>query len=181
MLFPKSKFLFFFLALVSFLFYSSCATDNDPLTKYGTFVKSVMRSESGAFRGFNLGDTPDSVSLKEVSKPMDSDSSFLYYEYAIDSSGSYNITYNFDETGLSEIQSYIYIKNAAQIDTVFASFKSYFDLHYGASQQDMGYNVWAVKSEKFGDIKINLQDESAELTVDGSPGKISLSIYPDKD
>ena len=117
MLFPKSKFLFFFLALVSFLFYSSCATDNDPLTKYGTFVKSVMRSESGAFRGFNLGDTPDSVSLKEVSKPMDSDSSFLYYEYAIDSSGSYNITYNFDESISSIFNSHTFKYWAAYIQT----------------------------------------------------------------
>ena len=40
--------------------------------------------------------------------------------------------------------------------------------------------VWTVKSEKYGDVRINLSDESADFTIPGSPGKIALWIYPDK-
>ena len=105
----------------------------------------------------------------------------MYYEYPIDSIGSFNITYNFDDAGLNEIQSEIFIKNAKQTDSIFDTFKNYFDAHYGGSEVDMGYTVWSVKSEKFGDVKINLSDQSADLTVDGAPGKLAIWIYPDKD
>jgi hypothetical protein len=67
------------------------------------------------------------------------------------------------------------------MDTVFNSFKRYFDDHFGKNETDMGYNVWTVKSEMYGDIKINLTDESSQFTTDKSPGKISIWMYPDKD
>jgi hypothetical protein len=44
----------------------------------------------------------------------------------------------------------------------------------------MGFAVWTVKSAKFGDVRINLSDESADFTVENNPGKISIWIYPDK-
>jgi len=171
------------IAIVFFvlIYSSSCKNEKDPLKKYGPFVKSVMRSENGAFRGFNFGAQLDSVVAKEAAPATEADEGYLYYEYKINNTGSFNVTYDFDEKGLNEIQSDIFITDATQTDSVFNSFKSYFDDHFGAEETDMGYNVWSVKSDKFGDIKINLSDQSPSLSADKAPGKISISIYPDQD
>jgi len=165
------------------LFTASCKKETkDPLAQYGPFVKTVMKIDTGAFRGFNFGDKMDTVLARESAKATEADENYLYFEYRIDTAGSFDIAYDFDEQGgLTEIQSYVYVKNIDKVDSVFNSFKSYFDDHFGKNETQMGYNVWSVKSEKYGDININLSDESADFTADKTPGKISISIYPDKD
>lgn len=169
-------------AIVLFVvFYTSCKKEKDPLDQYGSIVKAVMRNDAGAFRGLNFGEKMDSVIARETSPATEADQGYLYYEYKIDSTGSFNITYDFDENGLSEIQSDVFVNSAVQTDSVFNAFKRYFDDHFGKNETDMGYNVWSVKSDKFGDIKINLTDESTDLTADQAPGKISVWIYPDKE
>ncbi len=104
----------------------------------------------------------------------------MYYEYKLDSANSFNITYNFDEGGLSEIQSDIYIHDPANTDRIFNSFKHYFDDHYGASENHEDYTIWTVQSANYDVVRISLSDESADFTIPHSPGKISLWIYPDK-
>jgi hypothetical protein len=160
----------------------SCKTSTESkLAKYHPALEKIVRSETGAFRGFNLGDKVDTVKQHEPEQPVEADEGYLYYEYKIDdTTGSYSISYHFDEKGLKEIQSDIFVTNVNNTDPIFNAFKAYFDEHYGGSQLDMGYNVWSVKSEKYGDVKINLTDESASLTTDHAPGKISIWIYPDK-
>jgi hypothetical protein len=144
-----------------------------------------MHSENGVFRGFNLGDSLSFVQKSEPAKAVESDNGYLYYENRIDSSsseiGTFNVTYNFDETGLNEIQSDIFIKNADNADAIFDKFKSYFDELYGKSETNMGYTVWTVKSSKYNNVRISLSDESADFSVDKAPAKISIWIYPDKD
>lgn len=142
---------------------------------------TVMRSDKGVFRGFSLGDRFDTVQAKELLKPIESDSGYLYYEAKLDTIGSFNITYSFDEYGLNEIQSDIYINNAANADGVFSKFKSYFDEHYGNSESRQGFTVWTVKSKKYGVVRIDLSDESSDFTAKKAPGKISLWIYPEKE
>ncbi len=161
---------------------SSCnRTPKSKLAEYHPALEKIVRSDAGAFRGFNLGDQLDSVKLGESGKPVEADEGYLYYEYKIDdTTGSYSISYNFDDKGLNEIQSDIFITNANNTDALFNAFKSYFDDHFGSSEMGMGYNVWTVKSQKFGDVKINLSDQSTALTTDHAPGKISIWIYPDK-
>jgi hypothetical protein len=164
---------------------SACTHSKSKLEIYGTVFSTVIRNDNGIFRGYNLGDKLDSVQSTETGKPLEMDTGYLYYENKIDSSniniGSYNITYNFDDSGLNEIQSDIFIKNADRADEVFNKFKSYFDEHYGASETHMGFNVWTVKSTKYNNVRINLSDESSDFSVDKAPAKISLWIYPDKD
>jgi len=159
----------------------ACTPPTSKMAKYGTVFESVMRSETGVFRGFSLGNKMDSVQLSETEKPIEADSGYLYYEMKLDTTGSFNITYNFDDMGLNEIQSDIYINSATSADEVFSKFKTYFDEHYGESQNHQGYAVWTVQSEKYGLIRINLSNESSDFTADKAPGKISLWIYPDKD
>ena len=167
--------------LTATFFIVSCTQPKSKMAAYGPVFENVMHSESGVFRGFSLGDKFDSIRLKETVKPMEADSGYLYYEMKLDTTGSFNITYNFDEDGLNEIESDIYISNSKKADDVFSKFKAYFDAHYGESQSRQGYTIWTVKSEKYGEVRISLSDESSDFTVDKAPRKIALWIYPDKD
>jgi hypothetical protein len=175
------KSLFFSFITILMVSFISCEKVKEPLKKYGPFVEKVLLKDDGAFRGFNFGEKIDTVKAREVSQPAETDEGYLYYEYKIDDVGSFNITYDFDEKGLNEIQSDIYVNNGMQTDSVFNTFRKYFDDHFGKDEVDMGYNVWSVKSETFGNIKINLSDESADLTAGKTPGKIAIWIYPDKE
>jgi hypothetical protein len=167
-------------AVLLLLLVASCSEPKSKLAKYGPVVENVIHTDSGAFRGINLGDKPEAVQKKELGPASEADEGYLYYEFKLDSN-SYNVSYNFDENGLNEIQSDIYIKDPSETDKVFGEFKSYFDDHFGQSESHGGYTVWSVKSEKFGDVRINLSDESASLTVPNSPGKLAIWIYPNQE
>lgn len=169
---------FFTLSLLFF----SCGNDKPVHSEYGPVFDNVMRGHPGSFRGFDLGEKMDSVMAREDSEPTEVDDYYLYYEYRLkDSSGTFDITYDFDESGLNEIHSDIYINAASQADTVFSSFKSYFDKTYGNSENHGGFNVWTVRSDTYGQVRINLSDGSGDLSPEGAPGKISLWIYPEKE
>jgi hypothetical protein len=176
-----SKKLFVLSSISLSLIICSCSEPTSPLDKYGEELKGVMRSEFRTFRGFNLGEKRDSILAKEIGNTIEADEGYLYYEFKLNDSNSYNVSYNFDDTGLNEIQSDIYIHNQNNTEKVFNAFKSYFDDHFGKSESHQGFTVWTVKSEKYGDVRINLSDESADLTIPGGPGKIALWIYPDKE
>ncbi len=167
------------LAMVALLL-GSCSQPSG-LAAYGKEFEQVMHSETGVFRGFSLGDKFDSVKLSEKETPRETDSGYLYYERKLDTAGTYNITYNFTDNQLDEIQSDIYLHSTNRAEEVFGKFKSYFDEHYGQSQNQQGFTVWTVKSQKYGTVRISLSDESSNFTVDKAPGKISLWIYPDKE
>jgi hypothetical protein len=182
MLLLQKKSTTIFLSLFLFAFFvSSCNRSSSSLKEYGPIVQSVILSNNGVFRGLSLGDKMDSVQRSEPIQPMEVDDGYLYYEYKIDSTASFNISYNFEEAGLSEIQSDIYIHDPKNTETIFNQFKTFFEEHYGTSEDQQGYTIWSVKSEKYNSVKINLSDESADLTVPNSPGKISIWIYPDKE
>lgn len=168
------------LSLILILFISSCTETKTHLDKYGPELEGVMRTDFGTFRGFNLGDKIDTVLAKEAGAGIDADEGYLYYEFKLNDSNTYNISYSFDDNGLSEIQSDIFIIDPNNTERVLNSFKSYFDDHFGESENHQGFIVWTVKSDKYGDVRINLSDESADFTIPGSPGKIALWIYPDK-
>lgn len=159
----------------------SCTNKKSPTDSLDAITEKVMGSNEGVFRGLNLGDNLNTVQKNETAQTLEADSAYLYYEYFLDDSiGSYNLTYNFDEKGLFEIQSSIFINDASQTELVLNQFKSYFDKFYGTSANEMGFNIWSVKSEKFGQVKINLRDESASFTIEGAPGKLSLWIYKEE-
>lgn len=169
----------FFVAIGITLIVSSCSTEAPKAVDYKSIPELILLGDAGTFRGFNLGDSLSTILKKEKTKPIEFDSAFLYYEYAIfDSAGSFNITYNFDEElKLKEIQSNIFITKGSETESLLNNFKARFDKYFGPCQTEMGYAVWSVKSAKYGTIKINLGDASSDFTIDNAPGKLSLWIY----
>jgi hypothetical protein len=164
-------------ALPVLLLISSCSTRSE-LKEFGPAFQNVMLNDEGVFRGFKLGDAQTNVQQKETAKPIEADSGYLYYEYKLDTIGSFNITYNFDEKGLNEIQSDIFVNKPGEAEIIFNKFKAYFDQHYGESESQMGFNVWSVKSDKYDEIKISISNESSDFSTDQAPEKISIWIYP---
>ncbi len=158
---------------------TSCGTDKSPLAKYGSVFENVMRTEISVFRGFSLGDKMDSVRVKEE-KPIEEDGGYLYYEYSIDTTATYSVAYTFENKTLNEIRAYIFVNDNTKTEETLNVFKNYFNQHYGASQDHMGFTVWTVKSDLYGLVRINLSDESEDFSVQNAPGKISIWIYPDK-
>lgn len=159
-------------------FITSCSEPKTDLTQYGPIFNEVMLSDAGVFRGANIGDSREAVKDLELTDPVESDSVYLYYEYATDTANIYNISYNFDERGLKEIQTEIYVMDVNEVEAIMDKFKLYFNNHYGASESQMGFNVWSVRSEKYNEIKISISDESTGFSGDKSIGKIALWIYP---
>lgn len=160
---------------------TSCSNKPSETADLKTVPSIVMGSNEGLFRGFNLGDSLTVVRAKETQAPLEVDSGYLYYEYELpDSLGSFNITYNFDEKGLYEIQTNVFVTSASNTESILSSLRDSFDKFYGDSNQsDMGYSIWSVKSSKFGEVKINLSDESGDFASDNAQGKISLWFYKD--
>ena len=164
---PFYKFSF----LLLFLF--SCWKEKSDLSTYGETFEKVMKSEEGIFRGINLGTPLDSVKLSEVVPAGEEDSTYLYYELALDSVNSINLAYDFESTGLTEIQADILIKEEALFNDMLSKFKLYFTKKYGEAESSNGFITWTSKTEKHGNIKIALSDES----TDPEYNKLSLSFY----
>ena len=167
--------------LVLIYLMAGCGNHQAPLVQYGPVVQQIMITDTAVFRTFSLGNKPEEVKKRETALLMESDSSFLYYESKKSDSSSFNVMYNFDEEGLAEIQSDIYLSNATQGDEAFEQFKKYFNDHYGESTAKQGYMVWTIPSSKFGTVRVNLDLENADGNISKAHSKISLWIYVDKD
>jgi len=173
----------YIIAFIALLFFAapSCKQDTASVAKYGYVFENVVRSDDGLFRGFNLGDSISAVVAKEPGKPIEEEKNYLYYEYKLDSTATFNVRYTFDERGLNEIESDIFIVNDTNLaEGTFNKFKKYLDEHYGESKTERGYNVWSVKSEKYGEVMIDLNNELPAFNAKNAIGKISLWIYTDK-
>jgi hypothetical protein len=159
--------------------FPSCNKNTSEIDVYGDVFKNVVISEDGVFRTHNLGNAINEVLDKETTKPLEQDFNYLYYEYKIDSNITYNIKYTFDERGLNEIESDIFISNNIPIaEDAYTNFKKYFDDHYGQSQTQRGFNVWSIKSEKYSEVIISLGNELPAFDAKTNLSKISVWIYP---
>lgn len=158
---------------------SSCNEHKSEIDNYGDVFKNVVISEDGIFRTLYLGNAINEVLEKESAKPIEQDVNYLYYEYKIDSSITFNIKYTFDERGLNEIESDIFITNNIGLaEDTYAQFKKYYDDHYGESETQRGFNVWPVKSEEYDEVMISLGNELPAFDAKNNVSKISVWIYP---
>ena len=158
---------------IPLLFFSCHGGDKYKLAAYGEHLEKIVKTEEGIFRGLYLGMALKNVKEKETIGLSDEDSSYLYYEIPLDSSNSFTLAYDFDEKGLKEIQSDVFMKNEDQFNELLNKFKMYFDDKYGKAENANGFWVWAKKAEKEDNIKITLTDESSDFQYN----KLSLNVY----
>jgi len=156
------------------LLLSSCT--KSPLEEYGETFEEVMKSDTGLFRGTSLGISRKEIKGIEVSGLKEEDTNegidFLFYEFVVDSSISYNVAYYFENNRLNNIEADIYLLNEPEAAELFNSFKRYFEKKYGKAETDGDFFLWIAKS-KSGKARIALADESPSY----KRGKLTLVIH----
>jgi hypothetical protein len=175
----KKHLSFFIVPALALSFLFACNSDKDNGSPAEALVKEVMKSDSGVFRGFALGENIEHVSRSEPGTPQEADELFLFYKYKGADSSSYTIEYDFNELGLKEINCEISVADAIQADSVMNRLNDHFTRLYGPSDEHAGYIVWTVNSSVYGTVRINLNDESTDVAVPGTSGKVAIWIYPD--
>lgn len=159
--------------LLAFLLFSCERAEKSDFSAYGENMEKIMRTSQGIFRGLSLGMDLKNVKSIEKTGLIEEDSGYLYYEIPLDRNSSFNLSYDFDEKGLKEIQSDVFLKDEIQFNDLLNNIRMYFDNKYGKAEIDNGFWVWAKKTEKEGNIKITLTDESDDFQFN----KLSLAVY----
>lgn len=166
------KRLFYFLLLSLLLV--RCGGDPSGIGAHSTFLQHVVQSDSGIFRGLEMGMGMDPVMAKEMQQPAEVDDYYLYYEMIVetDTADSYALAYTFDSTGLMNIQADIYPGTPEKAAALMEDLKSYFTKRYGEGANDKGFITW--QGERKGrKIALSIADETESAL---SP-LLSLNIY----
>jgi hypothetical protein len=160
-----------FITSVICLFISACSSHSGNEKKLADII---LKDESGLLRGLDLGVTVKEVKESEPTGLTEETPEYLFYEFAIDSSTNYTISYTFENDALNEIRADIYLANDSAAKNLSASFIEYFNEKYKESVTETeGLWSWPTLYKNI-PIRIELSDESAEYN---NVGKLSLTVY----
>lgn len=127
----------------------------------GTTAEQILRSaEGGDFRGVSIGDDRNEVRNAENATSVYSMPDELVYR--IDPGGKdstwYEISYNFNQAGLYDINLEIYPKSDSGISQLKNDFISYYLNKYGDCKYYNGYCQWRAMTENGHIVSITLTD-----------------------
>ncbi|MCC6599100.1 MAG: hypothetical protein IT223_00325 [Crocinitomicaceae bacterium] len=150
---------FFFLLL-------SCNDGKDKTT--GAAEEILKSSGRGDFRGVKMGDHIDNVRQKEGSGFVYSMPDELVYRIPASGLDSiwYEISYNFNEQGLYNINLEVYGKNHDVLEEITKSFSEYYGRRYGAPSVSFASLKWRTMTDNGRYVNITLKDS---LKVIGQP------------
>ncbi len=136
----------------------SCGNNNSP------FFDDILQSNQNNFNGISIGETIKQVKAAEDNTfLLDDLEEYLLYDYAIDSSNSYTVTYDFEENSLYAIEVSVYLDKIKDAKLLYQEFKKYFDEKYGKGKlADDKYIVWKNSSPKQGKIEFAMKEDSQE-------------------
>ena len=167
----------------AFLFFAclhllSCTTHKEPSAKvedYDPVMKTLFRTDSGLFRGANLGmKTTEVKRMEQARKPDEEEQNYLSYSFAFRDTIQCSYYYNFEEEGLDEIGINIYRTKAPNLDWLFTNLKQYLTKKYGAPRQENNLLIWYVKDQGREGAEITLSDESKDYSY----GELTITIFP---
>ncbi|MGD1844634.1 MAG: hypothetical protein ACFB10_04495 [Salibacteraceae bacterium] len=135
----------------------------------------ILGASGGEFRGMSMGMTADQVKARESGTPMDEDEDYLYYDYRLNLTDSYTLTYSFDRKGLYEIQVDAYFEDSKEDASVLSALllNHLSQLHGQPEEQPDGQNTWTLKSPHSDEMELSLKNESGLFPV----GKVSVAVY----
>lgn len=137
-------------------------------------IDVIVKSESGLFRGLDLGINPSEVKTSESIGLTEEAPDYLFYEFAIDTATNYTVSYTFEENVLNEIQADIYVANDSVAKNLSDSFIKYLSKKYqDPVTENNGIWMWTTLYNKM-PIRIELRDESADYD---HVGKVALVVY----
>ena len=106
---------------------------DDLLSKHTPELKIIFKTEKGVFRGFNFGDTRDSIKAREKSAIEGEGKDFIVYKIKIDENEYAEIMYTFDEKGQVKMFGVAFIENInlSAEERILDDFQAYFTQKHG--------------------------------------------------
>ena len=158
------------------IFAASCWNKTSNITT-DIFEQITTTNEGGIIRGAELGMNTSTIKSNEIRGLTENDTTYLFYEFVIDSTSNYTVAYSFENDSLNEIRMDVYLQNEKNAADLSAKLKTYFFNKYHVQPQNESEAmwIWAVNEKSGNALKIELADESADY--DFKYGKISLMIY----
>ncbi|MDQ3193316.1 MAG: hypothetical protein M3Q58_17165 [Bacteroidota bacterium] len=142
------------------------------VSEYGDKFENIVLTGEGIFRNVNIGETLEAVKSKEKGKLVEEDTDYLYYDFEINSTDYYNISYYFDNTGLYETMFDATFDKKADAQELFNNFNDYYTKLYGKPKNEEGFLIWQTSSDVSNKIEIALVNNS----TGNENGYVSLII-----
>lgn len=138
---------------------SGCSTDSggdeslDPQTLTG---------EDGGLRGAAMGDNIRTIMAREANNIVHQMPDELTARIPINQKDStyYDITYNFNDSGLYVIDMDIYPKDSSDGRIIFDQFSAYYNRRYGKALQEGGLFQWETYSSRQTIVEITISDQA---------------------
>ncbi len=139
-------------------------TSKNILKKYPKEVQKIILNETGAFRGFNFGETREVIKAKEVLQLHSESDSVLLYTLYLDKDDSADLIYYFDKNGKIKSFAIVFILSDQKEEQILReNITKYFNEKYGAyavvNQED---ELW---DSQMGHV-IEMRDTSDEAGIE---------------
>ena len=125
----------FFGIIISFL--TSCGGNNDISSEVDVFDEIVSDKKEGTIRGANLGASVRAIRANEPHGLTENDSTYLFYEFTIDTTTYYTVAYNFVSDSLNEIRIDVYLRDDEGAAALTTKLKKYFSSKFNVQPQNM--------------------------------------------
>jgi len=96
------------------------------------YFNTILKSTTSNLRDVKIGSSPSEVKTKEDSSYLlDDMEDYLHYDYKLDTSNSYTVSYDFSENMLYEVEISIYLNEIKDAKILFNSFVEFFNQSHG--------------------------------------------------
>lgn len=146
--------------LLAFSLLISCTGDKD-VSEYGTLFEKVMLSTEGQIRGSSIGDSMESVRLRETLPLTDESDHYLYYSATLNENSDFLVSYYFDDEILFEVNLNIFTSSVELAQELTTNLRSYLSEKYGEPITDNGAPTWEI-TEQNETVEISLSTDSEE-------------------
>ncbi len=135
----------------------SCGSTGINDNSTGEIMKTT---ESGDFRGIEMGAWPDDVLSKEGQDFLYAMPDELTYRIPLEEKDStfYEITYNFSDAGLYDIELKIYPRDRQQRKSLSNDFSALYTDRYGPATDEKHYRLWKFMTARGRIVSILLND-----------------------
>lgn len=164
------------------LFFVSCKTEPKTVEQkprifpeYNVVLDELIRSKDGVIRGVDLNSQANIITKAETKPPSEVAPDFLYFEYEIDSTTNYSVTYNLKSDSLDEVEVQINCTDCDLTSKLYNDLKTYYEKKLPNPTEDKGYVVYNCFEGQRKPFVVSLTDNSTPTT-----GIINLVIYRDK-
>jgi hypothetical protein len=143
--------------------------------EYNEALDEIIRSKDGVIRGVDLNSKAQLITTTETKAPSEVDHDYLYFEYKVDDTINYSVTYNLQSDSLDEVEVQINCSDLDLSSRLFNDLKMYYEKKLPNPTEDKGFVVYNCFEGQRKPFVVSLTDNSTP-----NRGIINLVIYKDK-